>query len=140
MASEESRLRNIERIKERYRSDPVYRQNVIDAAKRRAKEKKDLINSKMREVHKRRKLKALRRYGDACVCCGERHYQFLTFHHSLNDGKYHRKSLLGDASKSGRGFLIALEREDWPDVPGLETLCANCHMAIHTNGGCPHKQ
>jgi hypothetical protein len=137
MPSEAERLRNIKRHLERYHSDPQFRQKQIDAAKARYKANAEEICKQQRAKHKTMKREALRRYGDACHCCGERNYQFLTFHHSLKDGAAHHRSL---GLKSGKGLVRALWKLGWPDVPGLVTLCANCHMAIDLWGGCPHKK
>ena len=94
----------------------------------------------MRARHLRRKLTALAQYGDCCVCCGETDYRFLTFDHSDGDGAAHRRQLLGSTRLGGAPFLIALERLGWPPVPGLRTLCANCHLATDLWGGCPHQK
>ena len=98
------------------------------------------MREQARQRHLRRKLAALRRYGDHCVCCGEHDYRFLTLDHGNGDGAAHRKALLGNARHGGGPFLIALERQGWPDVPGLRTLCSNCHMALDLWGACRHQE
>lgn len=127
---------------ERYRTDLATRERGKERSRERHRALRDTINPKLREHararHLNRKLTALARYGQACECCAERNYQFLTLDHAKKDGAQHRKALLGDARSGGGPFLIALERLDWPEVPGLRTLCANCHMAIDLWGGCPH--
>jgi hypothetical protein len=130
--------------RERYRTNESVREANRVRARERHRALRDQIVPKLREHarkrHLARKLAALRRYGEACVCCGERDYRFLTLDHSDGDGAEHRRQLLGSSRAGGAPFLVALERLDWPDVTGLRTLCANCHMAHDLWGSCPHHE
>jgi hypothetical protein len=72
----------------------------------------------------------LRRYGNACRCCGERN--FLTIDHVFNDGHIERKTL------GARSLLYKLLREEGLN-PRYQLLCWNCNEAKRIYGRCPHK-
>lgn len=79
----------------------------------------------------------LRRYGDACWCCGETDPKFLTIGHTNGDGAEVRRRL--NASDSSK-ILSDLRRRGWPIDEGLATECFNCNLGAARNGGsCPHK-
>ena len=125
-----------------YREYPQHREANKTRSRERHQRLRDEINPKLREHARRRhltrKLTALAHYGSSCACCGERDYRFLTLDHSNHDGAEHRKAI--GSRGGGAPFLISLERLGWPAVPGLRTLCANCHMAIDLWDGCPHRE
>lgn len=79
----------------------------------------------------------------ACVCCGEKTFEFLCLDHiggkktrillghlrrnEVKDGKYCRQM----ASK--------LKQGGYPHKDKLRTLCANCNMATKFGKVCPHQ-
>jgi hypothetical protein len=74
-------------------------------------------------------------YGNACACCGETRYAFLTIDHVDNDGKRHRQEIGGDALALCRW----LRDRDYPK-DGFQILCRNCNYAKFSQGVCPHEQ
>lgn len=80
------------------------------------------------------RLSALVRYsGDPahCVCCGERHVEFLGIDHVNGGGTQHRKAL------KGASIYLWLRKNGYPE--GFRTLCANCNFATRL-GPCPHER
>jgi hypothetical protein len=95
-------------------------------------------NSKSRNrVRTARRLKAevISHYGgQACVCCGETGFLFLTIDHIDSKGAKHRK----EAGLPVAGLYKWLKKNSFP--PGFRVLCWNCNRGRHFNGGeCPHK-
>jgi hypothetical protein len=125
----------------RYQTNEAVRESNRRRSRERHQVLREEINPRLRaharRRHLMRKLEALRRYGESCRCCGERDYRVLTLDHSNGDGAAHRREL---GVSGGAPFLIALDRLGWPDVAGLRTLCANCHMAHDLWGCCPHHE
>jgi hypothetical protein len=81
----------------------------------------------------RKKLRedVLRAYGESCACCGESEPRFLQIDHINNDGKAHRTEI------GTSGLYRWLKKNGYPE--GFQTLCANCNLGKHLNGGvCPH--
>ena len=78
-------------------------------------------------------------YGRSCACCGEAIPILLTIDHINNDGAEHRRQLSGSRTgKVGAWFYKWLVDNGLP--PGYQTLCWNCNMGKHLNGGvCPHQ-
>lgn len=75
-------------------------------------------------------------YGNVCVCCGEDNLAFLSVDHIDGQGGKHRKEI---GKSSGIGFYTWLKKNNFPK--GFQTLCFNCNIARHHNGGvCPHQQ
>ena len=74
----------------------------------------------------------IKNYGGQCQCCHTPVEVYLQLDHVKNDGAAHRKRL----SKSGRGSSLYTwaYRNNFPDV--LQLLCANCHQAKTSRGGC----
>jgi hypothetical protein len=71
----------------------------------------------------------LEMYGNACSCCGEAIYDFLTIEHKQGQEKLTRRTGLvayRDAVKEYR-----------PDL--YEVLCWNCNCAKGKLGYCPHR-
>lgn len=78
--------------------------------------------------------RVLEHYGRACACCSDSIERFLTIDHINNDGAAHRKEI----KWSGSSLYVWLEGNGFP--PGFQTLCYNCNIGRHQNGGiCPHK-
>ena len=68
-----------------------------------------------------------------CKCCKEQNFDFLTLHHSNNNGSEHRKNK-SVASDIYRWLIV----NNYPC--GYEVLCYNCNCGKEKNGGvCPHK-
>lgn len=92
-----------------------------------------------REWYKLQKVEVLTHYSNGipkCNCCGETQIDFLVLDHVNNDGATHRKS----KKKGGTHFYLTLKRENYPNEPKLQVLCANCNQGKLVNGGiCPHQ-
>lgn len=93
-------------------------------------------------LKKHRKQRTMDYYGGKCVCCGEAGLVFLTVDHIDGNGAKHRKQIA--PNHKGRGlcgdlFYRWLEKNNYPS--GFQTLCYNCNIGKHRNGGvCPHQQ
>jgi hypothetical protein len=80
------------------------------------------------------RVKVLTHYSNGdihCVCCGERHLEFLALDHINGGGMKHKREI--------RGSLLYwrwFEKEGWPD--GFRVLCHNCNMSKGAYGYCPH--
>ena len=73
-------------------------------------------------------------YGRSCACCGETIPLLLTIDHINNDGAKHRRQLSGSRTgKVGAWFYKWLVDNGLPPV--YQTLCWNCNMGKHINGG-----
>lgn len=100
---------------------------------------------KAKERRQRLKRAALAAYGGArCVCCGERHIEFLTIDHIDGNGAAHRREMLKErgwhvpsTSMSGAHFYTWLAKHSFP--PGFRVLCMNCNTAHGHFGYCPHE-
>jgi 5-methylcytosine-specific restriction endonuclease McrA len=71
-------------------------------------------------------------YGGCCVCCGTNVVKYLQLDHIHNDGASHKQKIFGNA-RTGSMYVWAY-RHKFPNV--LQLLCANCHQAKTTCGGC----
>ena len=69
-------------------------------------------------------------YGQVCACCGETERAFLTIDHVNNNGREHRKQVVGV-------FLQWIIRQGFPT--DLQILCFNCNCATGRVGQCPHE-
>lgn len=79
------------------------------------------------------RLEMISAYGDACVCCGEARWEFLTLDHVGGGGNRHRKLLGGT-----RAVMKHLKKLGWPK-DGFRLLCYNCNCSIGARGYCPHE-
>lgn len=86
----------------------------------------------VRKRNRQRKQIVTNRYGGHCFCCGESNLEFLAIHHLNGDGGEHRKTL-GTKHNAIIDWLI---NNNFPD--GFQTVCHNCHFALHLYGYCPH--
>ncbi len=88
-----------------------------------------------RERRRKIRIEAIVAYGGECVCCGETEMAFLTFDHIDGDGDKARKR----DKAAGSSLPQWLKNRNYP--PGIQLLCANCHLAkTHNPGGCPHQE
>lgn len=95
-------------------------------------------NPEMLKAAKQRHLRKLKMsvigiYGGECRCCGEKEPLFLTIDHVDNDGKDHRKEIVGQA------FYRYLRNLGEPDRR-FQLLCFNCNIAKSLFGTCPHER
>lgn len=85
-----------------------------------------------------RKKRIMQEYGKGkCVCCGEKHIEFLTIDHI--GGKKTRIEL-GHNGELGALLYKTLERNSYPHKNKLRVLCCNCNQAIIRGRVCPHKR
>jgi len=88
-----------------------------------------------------RKQRVIDYYGGKCLCCGEDGLSFLTIDHINEDGAEHRRGIASNFNSrvpGGDHFYRWLESNNFPD--GFQTLCYNCNIGKHLNGGaCPHR-
>lgn len=93
----------------------------------------------------RLKREAFTAYGGArCVCCGEKHLEFLSIDHIDGNGNTHRKALAAEfgwkadsRGVCGSTFYLWLKKNKYP--PGFRVLCMNCNCALSRFGYCPHE-
>lgn len=72
-----------------------------------------------------------------CVCCGEKHIEFLTIDHIYGNGNKHRTSI--KSKKGGKSsFYQWLKNNNFPK--GYRVLCMNCNFAMRFNKKCPHQK
>lgn len=128
--------------------DPTYRmcRNCYNTTRRSYKERiseEQLARYRRRSadsqirMHRKRRVEALRVYGDSrCACCGETEQIFLALDHINDDGAEHRRSLgIKRGMGGGARMYQVLASQGWP--PGFQVLCHNCNWA-KSRGGCPH--
>jgi hypothetical protein len=60
--------------------------------------------------------------------------KYLQLDHINNDGAAHRKILSKKTGRGGTSLYTWAYRNGFPDI--LQLLCANCHQAKTTSGGC----
>ena len=105
-----------------------------------ASRNRDYILKRERNRYKEIKAEFTKRafdhYGWSCTCCGESEPIFLTIDHINNDGADHRREI---GNKNGAWIYKWLVDNSFPD--NFQTLCWNCNMGKHRNGGiCPHEE
>lgn len=89
--------------------------------------------SRIKENRKRKQL-VIDAYGEKCICCGEKQFEFLSIDHVNGGGKIHRKKIGG----SGNRIYQWLKQHDFPKK-GYQLLCMNCNTAKGHYGYCPHE-
>ena len=86
------------------------------------------------------KLEIFNKYGGpVCVCCGERHLEFLSIDHINGQGSLHRRQIAeerGKSYRSGQKFYDWLKQNNFPT--GFQVLCFNCNFAKGHFDKCPH--
>lgn len=115
----DNRERILREHKERYASDPEFRERKKALARSYAQ--------KLREEF-------LAAYGGRCECCEEDEPRFLVLDHRSGDG-YADRMMTGGRNQ---GVLRRLRKEGWPERYRL--LCANCNTATSHGRVCPHKE
>ena len=94
-------------------------------------------NIQSKEIRRKNlKIEVLTYYGKQepiCVCCGEKHIEFLCIDHIEGGGSKHRKEV-----GSGSKFYLWLKKNNFPE--GFRTLCHNCNAARGIFGYCPHEK
>ena len=98
-----------------------------------AKANPDKVYAAQKRANRRLKEEVFAAYGNACVCCGETTFEFLSIDHINGGGTKHRKELAAQNTDT----YTWLRKNKWPE--GFRILCFNCHMAISFSGYCPHK-
>lgn len=122
--------RNKEKLREYMREySRTHRKQANEGAKKNYPKYKENKREYQRELTNRYKNQFLEMYGNACSCCGETIFDFLTIEHKQGQMKATRRTGLvayRDAVKEYR-----------PD--SYEVLCWNCNCAKGKLGYCPHK-
>lgn len=94
------------------------RKQRIEAAKKNTTAIKISVAKYVQKIRN----KCLDKYGGTCSC-GERDNAVLTLDHVENDGASHRREI---RCTSGRNFYLYLQKNNYPNQPKLQVLCANC--------------
>ena len=113
-----------------------YRKNALKIriqVRDRYTRERGIILEKLRTKDKVTKLEIVEAYGGECVCCGEKHFEFLTIDHINGDGAEHRRQLGGDH----RAVYRDIKRRHFPKDQ-FRLLCLNCNLALGMYGYCPH--
>lgn len=83
------------------------------------------------------KTKVLAHYGQSCVCCGEKCFDFLTIDHINNDGYKHRKTIWNKNEGGGDKFYRWIIKNNFPS--DLQVYCYNCNCGSDGKTHiCPH--
>ena len=96
--------------KEKYNSDPEYRERVRQQDSRRRRRNKHLVLTHYSKVDY-----------PCCVDCGEWDIRCLSIDHINGGGTKHRKETGG-----GTKFHIWLKKQGFPE--GYDTVCMNCNF------------
>lgn len=92
-------------------------------------ERKKSWHKRMRQELRQEVLKA---YGGECVCCGEKHWQFLTLDHPNGGGQEDRAK-----HKNITGQVYAWAKNNgYPAI--YRVLCMNCNW-VRRYDVCPHE-
>lgn len=90
------------------------------------------VRAYRRAFQQKLRLAVLKLYGGKCVCCGEKHIEFLAIDHVNGGGKKHIGGFVNvDAY---RRWLLVKKRK------GFRVLCHNCNQARGFYGYCPHER
>lgn len=95
---------------------------------------KEAYNTKRRDAYRALREEFIAAYGGKCVCCKERHHEFLTLEHKNHDGKQHRQQM-----GSSLNLFKQLKQLGWPKKD-YELRCMNCNWGTRFGGICPHKR
>lgn len=103
-----------------------------EKARARYRKNRPAILESLKERTRREKMDVIEAYGGKCVCCGERHIEFLTIDHMDGTGAEHRRK-----HGKGRGIYRDLTKRGFPK-DGYQVLCLNCNISLGFYGYCPH--
>jgi hypothetical protein len=86
-------------------------------------------------AHQALKRLAFEKYGGCyCLCCGEKHMEFLSIDHIGGTGAAHRREI--GFNMHGNGLYRWLKARKFPK--GYRVLCMNCNFSFGHAGYCPH--
>jgi hypothetical protein len=91
-------------------------------------------NIKALERIRARRKKVIENYGNACQCCGESIYEFLTIDH-VNGGGTKERETFGVTS-----LISKIIRENYPDDYRVLCYNCNCSQAYSKDRICPHNK
>ncbi len=114
--AKEYRKNHPEKMKEYYQKN---REKILEKNRNQYQKTKEVI--KQKEVDRR--LKVYNHYSNydiKCICCGERHLDFLSVDHINNDGYEHRKRGL-----SSNTLIQWIIKNNFPS--GFQISCMNCN-------------
>jgi hypothetical protein len=117
---------------DRWRTDPLYRAQVLKAVRKYQAENREALRGKKRKYHQKIRRDVLTLYGQRCECCGEEKWEFLAIDHRHGGGHRERKQL------SAPSLWLRLLRLGVPH-PDYRILCHNCNSALGSYGYCPHQ-
>ena len=92
-----------------------------------------ILLRKHKEWRTKLRCEVIDHYGRQCVCCGEKHLEFLTIDHIGGEGKKQKKQI---GIGNGTAFYCWIKRNNYPDT--LRVLCYNCNCSLGANKYCPH--
>lgn len=96
------------------------------------KDNREKAREMSRSYWRVRRERAIQMYGGKCICCGESHYEFLSFDHKRGGGKKHVQSLGGNTHHLVAWVLKKFRKS-------IQILCHNCNQAKGFYGYCPHQ-
>ncbi len=113
-----------------------HRKKVLVYAKEYQAKNQKIIKEKSKNWREKTRAIVFNHYGMACACCGESNYRFLSLDHINGGGNENRRDT---GTTGGSNFYSYVIKAGFPD--DLQTLCFNCNLGRHHNGGiCPHKE
>lgn len=125
------------RKKTKGQKDALYYRRNADTIRQQVKaaywKNRASVLAKIKTRDRSLKQEIIKAYGGKCVCCGERHLEFLTIDHTNGDGHAHRKQV-----GKGRGVYADLKRRGFPKR-GYRLMCLNCNISLGFYGYCPHR-
>jgi hypothetical protein len=113
------------------KNDPA---NPLTALRKWRKENPELWRAQKQRGHDRAKVLVFDHYGRVCTCCGDTHEEFMTLHHTKNNGAEHRREI----KRMGTSFYRWVIQNNYPS--DLETHCWNCNCSKGKHGYCPHER
>lgn len=115
-------LRNNEKRRLRWHTDPKYKELMRESARKYQKRNKELILQRARERNQTMRERVLTKYGGTCKHCGEQQMRFLCIDHVLDNGAEDRRVRGGT-----NGVYRYLDTN--PISPEYQVLCFNCNSA-----------
>ena len=121
------------KARERYRTDPDFRQRGREATKRWYSKARQKIISRSKEAARVLRSEVLAAYGGKCACCDETAPEFLHVDHIYGGGGEHRREM------NGASIYPWLKRRGFPKDQ-FRLLCVNCNFSLGHYGYCPHQK